>query len=62
MNSPYSGESASPYSDQSLGVPSPPTVVAAFNRPYDGECKNRKEADDKRCVCALFHNCSLSLL
>lgn len=39
MNSPYSGESASPYSDHSLGVPSPPTVVAAFNRPYDGECE-----------------------
>ncbi|KAG0722007.1 Nuclear factor NF-kappa-B p110 subunit [Chionoecetes opilio] len=36
MNSPYSGESASPYSsDHSIGVPSPPTVVAAFNRPYD---------------------------
>ncbi|KAK8737493.1 hypothetical protein OTU49_004522, partial [Cherax quadricarinatus] len=36
MNSPYSGESASPYSsDQSVGVPSPPTVVAAFNRSYE---------------------------
>ncbi|XP_066951196.1 nuclear factor NF-kappa-B p105 subunit-like isoform X4 [Macrobrachium rosenbergii] len=32
MSSPYSGESASPYSD---GVPSPPTVVAAYNRPYE---------------------------
>ena len=38
MNSPYSGESASPYSsDQSIGVPSPPTVVTAFNRPYEGK-------------------------
>ncbi|KAK3882440.1 hypothetical protein Pcinc_013177 [Petrolisthes cinctipes] len=35
MNSPYSGESASPYSDNSVGVPSPPTVVSAFNRPYE---------------------------
>ncbi|KAK7027937.1 Nuclear factor NF-kappa-B p105 subunit, partial [Halocaridina rubra] len=32
MSSPYSGESASPYSD---GIPSPPTVVADYNRPYD---------------------------
>nr|ACJ36224.1 relish [Penaeus chinensis] len=35
MSSPYSGESASPYSDHSAGVPSPPTVVTAYNRPYE---------------------------
>ncbi|KAF2361488.1 Rel domain (RHD) DNA-binding domain [Trinorchestia longiramus] len=35
LGSPYSGGMASPYSDHSAGLPSPPTVVADYNRPYD---------------------------
>ncbi|CAL4140772.1 unnamed protein product [Meganyctiphanes norvegica] len=35
MSSPYSAESPSPYSDCSSGVPSPPTVLADFNRPVE---------------------------
>ncbi|XP_018017576.1 uncharacterized protein LOC108674175 isoform X2 [Hyalella azteca] len=35
LGSPYSGGMASPYSDVSVGLPSPPTVVSDYNRPYD---------------------------